>query len=104
MGTTTVPVPKCVWVYKDINGTFICWSGTDPDAQVNYFSWVFITSESFYPPVCPSVYPSVCISISWSIDWLINQSVGRSVCLSIHLSVGGLSDWSVDPSVHLSVS
>ena len=63
MGTNTVPINKCVWVYKDSHGTFICWNNTDPDDQVNYFYWVFITSKtvrlSIYPSICLYVYPSI---------------------------------------------
>ena len=112
MGTNTVPINNCLWVYKDNHGTFICWSGTEPNAQVNNFSWVFITSKTVHL----SIYPSICLyfyrSISWSIDrlidglisWLVGPSVYPSIGCWVGCWVGWLVDWSVDPSVHLSVS
>ena len=46
MGTTTVTVPKYGGVYKYIDDTFIPWYSTEPDAQVNCLSWVFITNKT----------------------------------------------------------
>ena len=79
MGTTTVPVPKRVWVYKDINGTFICWSGTDPDARVNYFSWVFITSETVCLSIHLSIRPPIRQLVDRLVDRLTSQLVNQSV-------------------------
>ena len=31
--------PQCGGLYKEDNESIIPWSGTDPDAKMNYFTW-----------------------------------------------------------------
>ena len=31
--------PLCGRLYKEDRGSIIPWSGTDPDAKMNYFTW-----------------------------------------------------------------
>ena len=31
--------PLCGGLYKEYHGSIIPWSGTDPDAKMNYFTW-----------------------------------------------------------------
>ena len=31
--------PQCGGLYKEDNGYIVPWSGTDPDAKMNYFTW-----------------------------------------------------------------
>ena len=38
--------PKCGGLYKEYHGSIIPWSGTDPDAKINFFTWS--TEENYW--------------------------------------------------------